>query len=197
MHVALIVPVKSFAIAKGRLATTLTAPQRAQIAQQCAEQVVQAATPWPVYVVCNDDAVAHWAISVGASVVRCDEPGIDAAVRAGRQRAASDGAEHVVIAHSDLPLATHFDHLPLADTITFVPDRHRDGTNVIALPTRSTFTTSYGPQSFSRHVASAERMHLAFRVIDDSDLALDLDTADDLSELQRRNTNSTDEKTLS
>lgn len=186
MHVALIVPVKSFAIAKGRLATALTAQQRANIAKQCAEQVVRAGSPWSVYVVCDDDTVASWASALDAHVVRCNEPGIDAAVNAGRQQAAADGIDHVVIAHSDLPLARRFDHLPRPDTITFVPDRHQDGTNVIALPVTSPFTTAYGPQSFPRHVERAKTMNLPFQIITDDDLALDLDTADDLSELHQR-----------
>lgn len=186
MRVALIVPVKSFAIAKGRLASALSEDARAVLAKECATRVVSAGKDWPTYVVCDDDEVAQWAMDCDAIVVRCSEPGIDAAVRAGRQQALRDGINHVVISHGDLPLVSHFDHVVIADTITFVPDRHHDGTNVIAMPTASPFTTAYGPGSYVRHVAHADKLGLAHQTILDDELALDLDTADDLAELHAR-----------
>jgi len=186
VRVALIVPVKSFAIAKGRLATALSEDERAHLAKECASRVLAAGTPWPTYVVCDDLEVAQWATEHGAHVVHCDEPGIDAAVRTGCEQARIDGAEHVVIAHSDLPLAMHFDHLITPDTITFVPDRHLDGTNVIAMPAHSRFNTAYGPGSYARHIDIARTLQLTYRFVLDDDLALDLDTADDLAELHAR-----------
>jgi len=186
VRVALIVPVKSFAIAKGRLAAALSDDERAHVAEECATRVIAAGGDWPTYVVCDDDAVAQWATDHGATVVRCSDSGIDAAVRAGRRQALRDGIDHVVIAHGDLPLAHHFDHVVIADTITFVPDRHRDGTNVIAMPATSPFETAYGPGSYARHVERANADKLTHLTVEDNDLALDLDTADDLAELQTR-----------
>ena len=40
-------------------------------------------------------------------------------------------------------------------TVTLVPDRHGDGTNVIALPTDMPFQFAYGPGSFRRHLDAA------------------------------------------
>lgn len=186
MRVALIVPVKSFAIAKGRLASVMSEDERAVLAQECATRVLRAAGNWPTYVVCDDDDVKQWAIRHGASVVHCTEPGINAAVRAGRDQVALDGIEHVVIAHGDLPLAHRFDHVVIDGTITFVPDRHKDGTNVIALPVSSPFETAYGPQSFARHVEQACALSLPHVIVEDNDLSLDIDTADDVTELHTR-----------
>jgi 2-phospho-L-lactate guanylyltransferase (CobY/MobA/RfbA family) len=67
-----------------------------------------------------------------------------------------------------------------------VPDRHRDGTNVLAFPVISSFTTAYGPGSFDNHVRLAALAGLEHVVINDASLELDLDTADDLGELARR-----------
>ena len=67
-----------------------------------------------------------------------------------------------------------------------VPDRHRDGTNVLAFPANVSFTTAYGPGSFDNHVRIAQSLGLTVDVIDDEALSLDLDTADDLGELARR-----------
>jgi 2-phospho-L-lactate guanylyltransferase len=195
VRVALIVPVKSFAIAKGRLASVMSEDARAQLAKECATRVLLAAGTWPTYVVCDDDDVTQWATQHGATVVHCTQPGINAAVRAGRDQALRDGIDHVVIAHGDLPLAHRFDHVVVDNTITLVPDRHHDGTNVLALPATSPFETTYGPQSFHRHVEQAHTLGLAHVIIEDEELSLDIDTADDVAELQTRGQSASNAKT--
>ena len=188
MNVALVVPVKSFAEAKGRLAGALDADARAALARRCAEQVVAAGAPWPVYVVCDDDATQSWAASVGARPVRQDGPGLNAAVACGVEAARRDGAVHVVVSHADLPLAVTFSHLVHAGEVVLVPDRHHDGTNVLSLPAGTSFVYRYGPGSLAAHVASAGATGLPHRVVEDVLLGLDLDTSDDLEELDRRRT---------
>ena len=174
-------------MAKGRLADTLTASQRSALAQSCAETVVRAALSLPTYVVCSDEGVASWATSLGAHVVDCQTPGLDIAVASGRVAAEADGADHIIVAHADLPLATSFDHIAREGKVSLVPD-HRDGTNVLSFPASSSFTTAYGPGSCDNHIRLAIDAGLEYEIIVDNALALDLDTADDLSELARRET---------
>ena len=175
-------------MAKGRLADTLSATQRSALAQSCAETVVRAALSLPTYVVCSDKGVATWTRTLGANVVDCQTPGLDIAVAAGRAAAEADGADHIIVAHADLPLAVSFDHIAREDKVTLVPDRHRDGTNVLSFPASSSFTTAYGPGSCDNHIQLALDAGLEYEIIIDNALALDLDTADDLSELARRET---------
>lgn len=186
MRSAVVIPVKSFTMAKGRLADTLTPAQREELARTCAETVLRAASPLPVYVVCSDDSVAQWATSLGAHAVLCTTPGLDVAVAAGRTAVTADGFDHVIVAHADLPLAQRLEHIAVAGSVTMVTDRHHDGTNVLSFPTASAFTTAYGPGSFDNHIHTAEALGLRYEVIHDESLSLDLDTADDLSELERR-----------
>ena len=188
MNVALVVPVKSFTAAKGRLAGVLDADARAELARRCAEQVVAAGAPWPVYVVCDDEATQSWAASVGATAVRQDSPGLNAAVACGVAAARRDGAGHVVVSHADLPLAATYAHLVQAGEVVLVPDRHHDGTNVLSMPADAAFDYRYGPGSLAAHIASAAAIGLPHRVVDDGLLGLDLDTSDDLEELDRRRT---------
>lgn len=187
MRVAVVIPVKAFGLAKGRLAGTLSPAERERLSRSCAERVVASAHPWPVYVVCDDEAVAAWARDHDAEPVHCATPGLDAAVDAGRRAAAAGGATHVVIAHADLPLARTLAHVPREGAVSIVPDRHRDGTNVLSMPVDSAMTTAYGPGSCDNHVDLARAAGLVCEIIDDDDLALDLDTVDDLAELDRRN----------
>ena len=180
------IPVKAFGLAKGRLADSLTAEQRRDLSRSCAETVVAAASPWTTYVVCTDPDTAAWAEALGARAVIHERPGLDAAVTAGRAAARADGADHVVVAHADLPLARTFTGVPRPGRVSIVPDRHRDGTNVLAMPADCPMSTAYGPGSFSNHVELARAAGLEVDIIDDPDLALDLDTVADLDELARR-----------
>lgn len=186
MRVAVVIPVKSFTLAKGRLSDTLTPAERETLATECATTVLRAASPLPAYVVCSDPVVAEWATSHGAHVVQCLTPGLDVAVAAGRDAAHADGCDHIVVAHADLPLARSFEHVAREGIVTMITDRHSDGTNVLSFPIASDFSTAYGPGSFENHKQIAANAHLHFEVLHDPDLELDLDTADDLTELHRR-----------
>lgn len=185
MRTGVVICVKSFSLAKGRLAEVLSPEQREDLARRCAEVVLRAASPLPVFVACSDPDVADWATSHGATVVQCPIPGLDAAVSTAREVLSSLGFEHVVVAHADLPLAQKLEHIIEANTVTMVSDRHRDGTNVLSFPLASPFYTAYGPGSLDNHIHIARTAHLAYRVISDASLELDLDTAEDLSELEK------------
>lgn len=188
MLLAVVIPVKSFALAKGRLAGAISDTERESLARRCAEGVVRAASPHAVYVVCDNDGIEEWAGTVGARVVRQVSAGLNGAVHDGWMRAKQDGFDHILVAHADLPLARTFAHVPRAGEITLVPDRHNDGTNVLSLPADSGFVLHYGPASFFAHLEEAVARHLPHHVVHDDELSLDLDTVDDLQELTRRTT---------
>lgn len=176
-----LIPVKSFAVAKRRLSPALAPQARAELARRMAERVVAAAAPLPVAVVCDDAAVAAWARKVGADII--DEPGrgLNGAVAAGVAYLARAGADEVVVAHSDLPAARRLADLTGFAGVTLVPDRRLDGTNVICLPTGAGFRFAYGPGSFRRHRLEAQRLGLRWRVVHEPTLAWDVDVPADLS----------------
>jgi 2-phospho-L-lactate/phosphoenolpyruvate guanylyltransferase len=178
---AVVVPVKAFAAAKLRLAGVLEPAERAALARRMAGVVVAAAAPLPVFVVCDDDAVAAWAEKAGAGVVWCPGRGLNGAVADGVAALARAGVERAIVAHADLPLATRLDWVAGFDGVTLVPDRRRDGTNVAAVPTASGFEFSYGGGSFARHRAEAARLGLAARLVSDPFLAWDVDLPGDLA----------------
>lgn len=180
MRAAVVIPVKAFHAAKLRLAPALSPAARAVLAREMATRVVRAAGSLPVTVVCDDPEVREWALGVGASAHWTPGLGLDGAVEAGVEVAAAGGADRVVVAHADLPLATGLDHVVGAAGVVLVPDRRTDGTNVIALPAGSGFRFAYGPGSFVRHQAEALRLGLPVEVVDDSILAWDVDIPDDL-----------------
>ena len=181
--VGVLVPVKAFDAAKGRLAEALGPVERANLARRMATTVVAAADPLPVAVACDDDGVAAWARTVGAEVVRIGGPGLNRAVSEGVAALAAAGFGRALVAHADLPRARRLDHCAATAGVTLVPDRHLDGTPVLVVPTDAGFRFAYGPGSYAAHVAEAERLGglgVPWRSLHDPDLAWDVDDPADL-----------------
>jgi len=179
--VAVLVPVKAFGEAKVRLAPALPADERSRLARAMATHVVEAARPLPVAVVCDDAAVADWARQSGALVVWEPGRGLNGAVQAGVERLGAAGAERVIVAHADLPLAGPLAWAGGFRGVTLIPDRRDDGTNVVCVSATSGFTFSYGPGSFQRHGAEARRLGLGLRVVREPLLGHDIDVPADLT----------------
>jgi 2-phospho-L-lactate guanylyltransferase len=181
VDVGVLIPVKRFTAAKGRLAGILDTAERAELARWLADRVVEAARPAPVFVACDDDDVAAWADAAGADVLWSPGLGLNGAVDTGRATIAGKGFRHLVIAHSDLPLAHDLAAVATDETVCIVPDRRRDGTNVLALPVTARLPASYGAGSFNRHVRLAMDSGHRVEVRADARLALDVDNPDDLT----------------
>ena len=183
-----LIPLKTFTMAKGRLGDRLSADRRAELARFLAGGVITAAAPWPVVVVCDDDEVATFATERDASVVRVAAHGLNAAIGDGLAALDGSDATHVIITHGDLADPSTLHELPLTEGVTIVPDRTNDGTNVLALPLRviGTFTPRYGIGSFQAHVDEAQRCGLSVTVHTSAGLAFDVDHPDDVDEAQRR-----------
>jgi 2-phospho-L-lactate guanylyltransferase len=178
---AVLVPVKAFARAKQRLAEVLDAPARRALAVAMAETVLHAAGALRTAVVCDDDEVRTWAESIGAQAIWTPDLGLNGAVEAGIAHLARRGTRRVVVAHADLPLATDLAWLADTEGATLVPDRHRDGTNVLSVPTDAGFVPAYGAGSFRAHRAEAERLGLVTRLVPDAALGWDVDVPADLA----------------
>lgn len=176
---AVLVPVKSFRSAKRRLATWLPAEERQRLARWMAERVLAAAGPLPVYVACDDELVADWAEAHGAHVSWGPGLGLNGAIDHGIDTMAGKGVDHVVIAHGDLPFPRALPSLPARGHVVIVPDRRRDGTNVLSRPTAVTLRAQYGAGSFSRHLAAALAGTAPVSVRLDPHLSIDIDTLDD------------------
>ncbi len=183
---AVLVPVKSFDLAKGRLSDRLGSGDRDRLARRLAAGVIAAARPLPTYVVCDSDLVADWAVEIGIGVLEVTATGLNPAMTEAVVMAASMGHNRAIISHADLPLAddlTWLDQDPLDRGVVVVTDRHGAGTNVLALPLNldPPFVFQYGPGSAGRHRVEAKRLGLPVRVINDERLGWDLDTPDDLT----------------
>lgn len=192
MRRRVIVPIRSFSRAKSRLASVLDDGQRLTLARTCAERVLTEAGIERSVVVCDDPEVATWAADLGVDVVIVESTGLNPALQEAVPRIlATWQPSEVVVVHADLvfPDALHdLDAIaPESDDmlarVVVIPDRHRDGTNVLALGSAvvARWRFAYGPGSFLAHCDLARLLDADLRIVEHPDLAIDLDTPDDLA----------------
>jgi 2-phospho-L-lactate guanylyltransferase len=178
-----VVPVKRFTDAKARLSTVLSPPERADLARRLADGVADAAGELPVLVVCDDDEVRTWATARGHDVAWTPGRDLNGAVTDAMRTLLDEGVRVALVAHADLPFPATLTDIAAsarADHAVVVPDRHRDGTNVLAVPTDVGWRFAYGPGSFERHMQEAARLDLRVVVVDDDALGWDVDHPADL-----------------
>jgi len=176
-----LVPVKRFTAAKGRLATVLGDDDRVRLSEWMASRLLDAVAELPTFVACDDPDVRTWAESRGAIVIWGAGLGLNGAVDDGVRQIAERGFEHVVVSHADLPRPSPLTALAAPGRITLVPDRRRDGTNVMSFPTATPLRAQYGAGSFTRHLVQARsRESATVEIRVDRDLSLDIDTPLDL-----------------
>lgn len=187
------IPMKSFALAKGRLAGALDDRRRRAFAEAMLEDVLAAATAAEgiggVLAISPDPAVRALVDLFGASAI-ADEPpsGLDGAVRAAARWLASREAPMIVVP-GDVPLLRAADIERIAAAVAcrttpamaIAPSRDGTGTNALALSPPDTIAPEYGDASFQRHVERARAAGAAPTILAIDTLALDIDDADDLA----------------
>lgn len=193
MRTLAILPVKSFVLAKSRLAETLPAPPRRALAEAMFTDVLTALRRSQlvegVLVVSADLAAQQVAVGHGANVLadRC-ESGQSDAVAQGIVYAVELGYPRVLLVPGDVPA---LDPVALDALLArrqpgavIVPDRHGTGTNALLLAPPSAIEPGFGPGSLARHTARAEAADIAYDVVTVPGLALDVDAGEDLVALR-------------
>jgi 2-phospho-L-lactate guanylyltransferase len=191
MKTLAILPVKSFAAAKERLAESLGAGSRQALAQAMFADVLGSLRRTPgldgIAVVTSDRA-AEAAARADRVLVLADpaQAGQSEATLIGIRHALANGYDRVLLIPGDTPLVQPDDVAALVaagDEVVIVPDRHGTGTNALVLSPPDAIEPSFGPDSLARHVAAAEAAGVSHHVEEIATLALDVDTPADLAEL--------------
>ena len=195
MRTLAVVPIKSLANAKQRLAKTLAGGSRRSLVQAMFSDVLASLRRTEgidAIAVVTDDAVADSLASGDRIVVLPDErqAGQSEAAGVGIAYAREHGFERVLLVPGDTPL---LDAVEVEDllmrcardeiALAIVPDRHGTGTNALLISPPDAFAPSFGPGSLERHVAAARGAGLANRVEAIPSLGLDVDTPEDLAAL--------------
>lgn len=173
---------------------------RTTLARVCAEGVLERHVPCDRIVVCDSDEVETWSNGLGVESVRVTSTGLNASLE---EALSTIRIRHpdtdLVIAHGDIVEPSGLDDVmtgrkyvsdpgdtSLRDSlpnVVIVPDRRRDGTNVLRLDQEAleTWTFEYGPGSFEKHLRQALSRGLRVDIHLDDGLALDVDVPEDLT----------------
>lgn len=190
-----IVPVKPLRRGKSRLSSVLSQDERTALNQSLLINSLKTLSSVDaidtILVVSRDPAALTIARDYGARTVLEDgNPELNTALRRAALVAKTYLANEVMVIPADLPLLKKTDIefiLSFAGKppeIIIAPDRRRDGTNALYINPAGLIQFSYGPGSFDRHLALAEKVHARVEIIDIPSLGLDLDLPEDLELLK-------------
>ncbi len=188
-----IIPVKSLTSSKSRLAAVLSPGERALITQSMLAHVIStlrgSGAVSMVLVVSPHDDIRRIATILGGYWVRDTAGELNGAIELGMREAKERSAALLVIP-SDLPRLK-------ATDVRAVIDRWQEGHRVVICPSVNGGTNgllmdasvemkpSFGPGSFSRHLATARMLGLRPAVVVTSSFSFDLDTPDQWRALTR------------
>lgn len=194
MRTVAILPIKSFAQAKRRLAEELSSGARRALVEAMFSDVLVALRRTPaldsILVVTADTEAQQIAGGYGATVLDDHEQGHNHAARIGVRHATESNADRVLLVPGDCPL---LDPAQVAWLLArdgaersamIVPDRHGTGTNALLLRPPDALAPAFGPGSCRRHFEGAQAEGTIGEVVEVSSLALDVDTPEDLAALQ-------------
>lgn len=189
-----ILPIKSLDAAKQRLRDELDPRPRRALVEAMFSDVLVALRRCQridhVLVVSSDHNAQRIAGGYGAMVAADDDSGHNAAARRGILRARDQGFERVLLIPGDCPLLDPGEVDALlarrvgSPSVLVVPDRHGTGTNALLMTPPDAMDPSFGPDSHERHLLKADSAGIAAESVEIPSLALDIDTAEDLSAVQ-------------
>ena len=186
MKINAIIPVKSLARGKTRLAGFLDDADRTELNAAFLDRALALAAVFPglnnTIVVSADDLVLDIARSRGAVALSETGEGLNPALTQAMAVARGNRARAVLVMPTDLPLATAEDLLALATTdhgMAIAADRRGVGTNALCVPTSEDFAFRFGNGSFVAHIDEARISGLNAHIAHCPNLAFDIDTPDD------------------
>jgi 2-phospho-L-lactate guanylyltransferase len=187
--IAAIVPVKTLATAKGRLARLLTAPERRALMQAMIEDVLSALLAARgverVGVISPDPVVLGQAAMCGAEPLLDRASELNGALAQAAHYYAAEGAGKLLVVHADLPLVapTEIEQM-IAESrespgAVLAPSRD-GGTNALLVAPPQALPFRFGAHSLAQHVAAARERNVDLRLFHRPGLELDIDRPDDL-----------------
>ncbi len=195
MSVFILVPVKEHSNAKSRMCSILREGERADLARVMFEDVARALAGIgaPVAVVTSSREAGQRALKLGwrvlwESLQVSESHSVDAA----SLRLREEGASAVLRLPADIPLVTASDleevllgRLPGPYSV-LVPSADGTGTNAILRSPPDLFPSRFGYNSLVLHMQEASRAQAQVRLIENANIALDIDDARDLRHFLQR-----------
>ena len=187
-----LVPVKSLDEVKSRLATHLTLQQRQTLVLDMLHHVLQTLRKSElleqISVVSPDERVLQQAQLWGVQALVEEQPGHNEALYAAALREQRMGITGLLTISADLPLLHPSDirtFIAQAEhyAVVLAASRDKTGTNAILMRPPLILPYLFGPNSLQRYQQAARNMGVSSIVYSNIGLALDVDTVDDLDDV--------------
>ena len=188
-----LIPVKSLITAKSRLSSSFTQHQRERLVLDMLHHVLSVLLDSAIFekvsVVSSDTYVLEKAYLWGAQAVVEEFHGHNQALHAAALRELSQGVTTLLTISADLPLLTTreilcFYEQSLQHEVVLAPSRDGTGTNAIMVRPPLAVPYVFGPGSLQNYVDAARQKKLSYAKFRRIGLALDIDTIDDLDEVE-------------
>ena len=186
--VCAIIPAKSLDKAKSRLSALLPIAERKEFCLKMLEDVLNAVklamNISQTVVVSNDLNVLHATEEFDVEYLRESRSGLNQAVSQAVDWCCKRETQSVLILPIDIPLVTsrNLEEILIhrhEASMVISPSRRDEGTNALLLTPPNVISTSYGPQSFQRHLEAAYEKKISFSCYRSEKIALDIDTVED------------------
>ena len=194
MKYTALIPVKSLALAKSRLAPYLSSREREELVLDMLEHVLHTLRACEqiesVSVVSADTDVLALAERWGAVPLLERQYGHNPALHAAALQVKAVGAGALLTISADLPLLTARDIITMFELsrqsdVVLAPSREGTGTNALLVRPPLAIPYRFGSDSRERHLEAARERHLSSTLYQSYSLAFDIDTIEDVRELQR------------
>ena len=195
MTVFAIVPVKDLGETKSRLSSFLSPEERAVLTLWMLEHVLamlkEAVRVERIGVVSPNLRVLSLAEETGATALPQESRGLNKALEEGRSWAISEGASSLLVLPADLPRLSSLDVQMLLNLleedereVVISPDASREGTNALLIRPPDALPFAFGPGSYETHLRAARERGLETASYEDTGVAFDRDTSEDLARLR-------------
>ena len=180
------VPVKSLSRSKTRLSPALTGLERGALTLAMLEDVLDAALSvpgWETWVVSPDEVALEIAAGRGARPIPEAKPPLANAIRQVEQEAVDAGADTLAVLLGDTALVTAEALTRAVHTlgrVVVAPDADVTGTNLLVRRPPRAIAARFGPESYRKHLESAETKGVPAAVVEIDELAFDLDLPGDI-----------------
>jgi 2-phospho-L-lactate guanylyltransferase len=205
MFVYAIVAVKGLGTSKKRLSPVLSSHERCQLTLSMLEDVLIAlktSTVDATVVVSNDSTLCDLAKKFNAAYLIQKSSGLNFAVEEATKWCMQNRANAVLILPADIPMLSSVDVNKIIELgtceeqIVVLSSSYDGGTNALFQSPPNLIPACFGLRSFSRHLKEAYRRGVRVMLYYSPGVAMDIDSAKDLSELQRTQSNTASRRIL-
>jgi 2-phospho-L-lactate/phosphoenolpyruvate guanylyltransferase len=191
-----LVPVKTFARAKARLAPVLNAEQREELARVMLHDVLTSLLKVEelagILVVSQDWQAKDIASRIGARTLNDPfETGPNVAIRLALPVLRDLGADALLVIPADVPQIDADELRPIVHAlpqrcVALAPAGRDRGTNLLGCSPLDAIEPCFGPQSFAKHIAAAKRAGIEPLLVDAASFSQDLDRPEDVQTFHAR-----------